>query len=44
MSLIFSLPIAMIFATGCIQLDMSIDMIMLGVAIIIAGGLAGFEN
>lgn len=44
MSLILSIPIAVIFMVGCMKLDLSPDKIALVMAIIFAGGLAGAKD
>lgn len=44
MSLILSIPIAMIFMVGCMELDLPPDKIALVMAIIFAGGLAGTKD
>lgn len=44
MSLILSIPIAMIFMVGCMQLDLPPDKIALVLAIVFAGGLAGAKE
>jgi len=44
MSLILSIPIAMIFMVGCMKLDLPPDKIVFVMAIIFAGGLAGTKD
>ena len=41
MSLVLAIPIAFIFMIGCMKLDIPPDKLMIVLAIIFAGGLAG---
>lgn len=44
MGLILVIPMTMIFAVACMKLDMPLDQIMMILAIIVAGGLAGGDK
>ena len=44
MSLILSIPIAMLFMVGGMKLNISLDHLLFLMAIIVAGGLAGCND
>ena len=44
MSLVLAAPIAMIFMVGGMKLNISPDFLVLTMAIIFAGGLAGYKD
>lgn len=44
MSLVLAIPISMIFLIGGMELNISPDYLVLVLAIVFAGGLAGFKD